>query len=1178
MRKNFTAIALFILQAAISFTTTTATAQTDVGALSVLEPSNPICAGSQTVKAIIRNYGAVDITSATIGWEVNGVVQNDTTYSGLIPSGTNDTVTLGTFTFNSANTYIFRVYTSAPNGGADGNLLNDTLTSATFTVALNGTYTIGGTTPDFAEFSDALAALNTQGICGPVVFNMRAMVDTMQAVITPITGASGTNTITFQSENGDSTSVRLLYPSQPAFTPTNYLIRLDGADYITFSKITMTRPGIEPYARILDYTGTATYNTISHCQLIGAVNTVTNSLSAIVYSTTSSATNDSMNTFSGNLFLNGSLGIYMNGNSNSSLEASTVVTGNTFTNQYSKAVQISNQANAILGSNIITSTSTYSGYAAIHLTSSQRSQLVTNNKISGITGTGIYLEDCSGFNTVPGIVANNFVQCSDTSGISMINGDYQDIVFNSVHMTGSNSSSAALSIQGGGTGKVVKNNVLANSGTGYSYRVGSAATASIASSNHNNLFSNGTNLAEFDGNDHTTLAALITDSQSDTNSVSTDPGFLSTTDLHATASAMDNAGTPRGNVTLDIDGTVRSLTTPDIGADEYTGVSRDIGVTSILSPANNSCGSSTTEVKVIISNFGASTETSFDVVCDITGSVTTTLNGTYSGSLTSGTSDTLTFSTTLNTSAGGTYNLEAYTSLSLDSDHSNDTLIANNTILSIPAAPTATADSTCGTGTVTMTAVATDSVRWYSAAIGGSLLDTGNTFTTPVINSTTTYYVASHNVCSSDRIAVVATVLPIPSVNLGNDTAVAAGNSVVFNAGAGFSSYLWSSGATTQSVTASVTDCYFVTVSNAFGCENSDTVCLNVIQPTDVGVLSIASPLNNDCESATADLSVVVRNFGANAASGVILHVNLTGIVNATFTDTINVSIASGTSVTRTLGSISTTGGGNLIIQAYTEFGPDLDLTNDTLLVTDTIIAPPAPPTGLGGSRCGAGAIVISAVASNTVEWYDAATGGTLVFTGNAYSITNLTTTTTFYAQNGNFCNNQIRTAVVATINPLPVVNLGSDIAATTGQIVTLDAGAGFSSYAWSTGGTTQTIDVTTSDTIIVFVTDANSCSNSDTIVVQFSVGIDQVAGLDFLNVFPNPATDMVNIQLSTGSNTDLEVRIVDVNGRNIIFDKIKDVNGAFRTEYSLSNFNSGIYFIQVISNEGVSIHRLVIQ
>ena len=38
---------------------------------------------------------------------------------------------------------------------------------------LNGTYTVGGTTPNYATLTDAVNALTTNGVSGPVIFSLR---------------------------------------------------------------------------------------------------------------------------------------------------------------------------------------------------------------------------------------------------------------------------------------------------------------------------------------------------------------------------------------------------------------------------------------------------------------------------------------------------------------------------------------------------------------------------------------------------------------------------------------------------------------------------------------------------------------------------------------------------------------------------------------------------------------------------------------------------------------------------------------------------------------------------------------------------------------------------------------------------------------------------------------------
>jgi Leucine-rich repeat (LRR) protein len=91
------------------------------------------------------------------------------------------------------------------------------------------------------------------------------------------------------------------------------------------------------------------------------------------------------------------------------------------------------------------------------------------------------------------------------------------------------------------------------------------------------------------------------------------------------------------------------------------------------------------------------------------------------------------------------------------------------TINTLPAAPTVTPGSTCGSGTVTLAAnsAIAGTFKWYDAVSGGNLLQTSaaslttNSFTTPSLTASTTYYVTITNslTCeSATRTAVIATV------------------------------------------------------------------------------------------------------------------------------------------------------------------------------------------------------------------------------------------------------------------------------------------------------------------------------------------------------------------------------------------------------------------------------------
>ncbi|MDQ3017326.1 MAG: hypothetical protein M3R25_11495, partial [Bacteroidota bacterium] len=59
----------------------------------------------------------------------------------------------------------------------------------------------------------------------------------------------------------------------------------------------------------------------------------------------------------------------------------------------------------------------------------------------------------------------------------------------------------------------------------------------------------------------------------------------------------------------------------------------------------------------------------------------------------------------------------------------------------------------CGTGTVNLSATGSGTLNWYANASGGAVLQTGPAFTTPVINTTTNFYVGASAGLTSENVA-----------------------------------------------------------------------------------------------------------------------------------------------------------------------------------------------------------------------------------------------------------------------------------------------------------------------------------------------------------------------------------------------------------------------------------------
>lgn len=75
------------------------------------------------------------------------------------------------------------------------------------------------------------------------------------------------------------------------------------------------------------------------------------------------------------------------------------------------------------------------------------------------------------------------------------------------------------------------------------------------------------------------------------------------------------------------------------------------------------------------------------------------------------------------------------------------------------------------------------------------------------------------------------------------------------------------------------------------------------------------------------------------------------------------------------------------------QYGSD-NVTQTNVVVVDLIDA----PTAQGYERCGPGTVELTANGQNNLNWYDAPSGGNIVFTGNNYT-TSLTQTTNFYVE-----------------------------------------------------------------------------------------------------------------------------------------------------------------------------------
>jgi pectin methylesterase-like acyl-CoA thioesterase len=173
--------------------------------------------------------------------------------------------------------------------------------SDSYSQCLSGSYTIGGASPDFSNFSAAISSLATNGICGSVVFNVRSGTYSEQLTIPAIVGTNISNTITFQSESNDSTSVILTFPTATSISTPNYTLKINGCDHTHFSKITLSRVGNDDYARVIDIGNNSDSVVFQNCVIKNTRNSGYDNTTTLVYSPYTASGSDSL-TFIANRF------------------------------------------------------------------------------------------------------------------------------------------------------------------------------------------------------------------------------------------------------------------------------------------------------------------------------------------------------------------------------------------------------------------------------------------------------------------------------------------------------------------------------------------------------------------------------------------------------------------------------------------------------------------------------------------------------------------------------------------------------------------------------------------------------------------------------------------------------------------------------------------------------------
>ncbi|MBK9800764.1 MAG: right-handed parallel beta-helix repeat-containing protein [Bacteroidetes bacterium] len=594
-------------------------------AISWVSPNAPFVIGNQTIVVNIVNNSAFAITTLSLSYS-DGVTTVTEPFTGLnIPIAGNQNITfVAPYNF-TANATITATILSV-NGGADANSSNNTAVKALCT-QMSGAYTVNAlaaaSSTNFQSFTALANQLNCGGISGPVVVTVSPGSGPYneQIQLSQIIGSSAVNTI---SINGNGQTI--IFNSTNSSLPST--LELNGTDYLTVDNLVVEATGAT-YALACHLWNQANNNTFTNCTF--TVPAGTTLATQVPFSITGSQTSAIVNGDGGNsnTVSNSTLN---NGANGYNLYGSTTVgltTGNKVLNCLIKDFNVNgiisfNSTNSEFTGNTIerpTRVGAASLPKGVILAAGTQSATVSYNKIRNLFGGAVGTAQGYGIQTTvnPAIgfenrIINNliyqFASNHQIYGIDInVGGNakiyHNTIVFDDLTSTSTQQTYGIFVGASGGACDIKNNNIYINrGGNGVKQCLSFGSTPACDFNNLINLSPSGTNYIGFvSPTGYTSLAAWKAAFPTyDQNSKSVDPLFLNPLagDYTPQNGALNNTATPVG-VTTDINAAPRSLTTPDIGAYEFTPVNFDAAI-SWVSPVSPGILGSNSVVVAITNN------------------------------------------------------------------------------------------------------------------------------------------------------------------------------------------------------------------------------------------------------------------------------------------------------------------------------------------------------------------------------------------------------------------------------------------------------------------------------------------------------------------------------------------------------------------------------------------------
>jgi len=167
-----------------------------------------------------------------------------------------------------------------------------------------------------------------------------------------------------------------------------------------------------------------------------------------------------------------------------------------------------------------------------------------------------------------------------------------------------------------------------------------------------------------------------------------------------------------------------------------------------------------------------------------------------------------------------------------------------------------------------------------------------------------------------------------------------------------------------------------------------------------------------------------------------------------------------------------------------------------------------------------------------------------------------------------------------------PYVNLGPNATICKLSSIMLDAGYGFSGYLWSTGDTTQIIQIqganigVGSHHVWVRVSSTFGCENTDTLLLKVDdcQSITEMPDNYKIKVYPNPSRGRFTVHLEASLTENISLELVNLQGAILHQSEVDFVAPQTDVVLDISTLPKGVYILRLKSDNLLRFERIVIQ